>query len=121
MTIVLICGSRDWPDPDAVLRVVASLPHGTLVVHGGARGADAMADAAALACGLNTIKYPADWQAHGRAAGPIRNQRMLDEEKIDRVIAFDMGTPGTADMIRRARAAGVDVTVYRLDPVRRSA
>ena len=53
-------------------------------------------------------EYPADWQKHGRAAGPIRNQQMLDEGKPDLVVAFDGGR-GTADMIARAEKAGVRV------------
>jgi hypothetical protein len=45
----------------------------------------------------------------GKAAGSIRNQRMLDAEKhIDVVVAFPGGR-GTADMVRRARAAGIHV------------
>ena len=27
------------------------------------------------------VTYPADWDKFGRAAGPIRNQQMLDEGK----------------------------------------
>jgi hypothetical protein len=52
--------------------------------------------------------YVAQWKKHGRAAGPIRNQRMLDEGKPDLVVAFPGGR-GTADMIRRAERAGVPV------------
>lgn len=49
----------------------------------------------------------ADWDNHGRAAGPVRNARML-EWKPDIVIAF-AGGRGTADMVRRAKAAGIRV------------
>jgi hypothetical protein len=52
--------------------------------------------------------FPANWKKHGRAAGPMRNQQMLDEGKPDLVIAFPGGS-GTADMVRRAKAAGVPV------------
>ena len=50
---------------------------------------------------------PNPWEKHGKAAGPIRNQFMLEQEKPDLVIAFDGGR-GTADMMRRSRRAGVD-------------
>lgn len=49
---------------------------------------------------------------NGKAAGPIRNQRMLDEGKPDLVVAFPGGR-GTADMVRRAKAAGVPVRLNR--------
>ena len=50
----------------------------------------------------------ADWAKHGRKAGPIRNQRMIDEGRPDLVVAFPGGT-GTADMVERARVAGIRV------------
>jgi UDP-N-acetylmuramoylalanine-D-glutamate ligase len=52
--------------------------------------------------------YEADWDTHGKAAGPIRNKRMLDEGKPDLVVAFPGGR-GTANMISQARKAGVEV------------
>jgi hypothetical protein len=53
-------------------------------------------------------KYPADWRRDGSSAGHIRNQQMLDSEPIDLVVAFPGGS-GTADMVRRARAADIPV------------
>jgi hypothetical protein len=50
--------------------------------------------------------YHADWQL-GRKAGPIRNQRMLDEGRPELVIAFPGGR-GTSDMTARARAAPLE-------------
>ena len=44
----------------------------------------------------------------GLSAGPARNQRMLDEGKPDAGIAFP-GGPGTADMTRRLKEAGIPV------------
>jgi hypothetical protein len=58
--------------------------------------------------GVQTVAVMADWSI-GRKAGPIRNQRMLDEHKPDLVVAFPGGR-GTADMVRRARKSGVEVT-----------
>jgi len=52
--------------------------------------------------------FLANWRTHGKAAGPIRNQQMLDEGRPHLVVAFPGGT-GTADMVRRAKAAGVPV------------
>src|SRR5690606_30354012 len=57
--------------------------------------------------GWHVVAYPADWRRHGRAAGPIRNQEMADAG-ADLCIAFPGGR-GTADMVRRARAAGIPV------------
>lgn len=54
------------------------------------------------------IVYHADWNAHGRSAGPIRNAKMLAEGKPDLVVAFP-GGKGTAHMVGIARKAGVPV------------
>ena len=83
-------------------------PPSTVIIHGAAKGADSLASEWAA---LNEVKeevFPADWKTHGRAAGPIRNQQMLDEGKPDLVIAFPGGR-GTADMVKRARKAGIEV------------
>ena len=83
------------------------------MIAGEASGADFLAKVFALDeyGDIEAVSYkgfPADWKKHGKAAGGIRNQQMLDEGKPDLVIAFPGGT-GTADMIRRARKAGVEV------------
>jgi hypothetical protein len=79
------------------------------VITGYAKGADQWADNWACMRNVPHRNYPADWKTHGKAAGPIRNQRMIDHGQPDLVLAFPGGR-GTADMIRRARVAGVPVT-----------
>jgi hypothetical protein len=53
-------------------------------------------------------RFAADWHAHGKSAGPRRNRRMLTEIKPGMVVAFPGGR-GTADMVRAARGAHVEV------------
>lgn len=87
------------------------LPEGTLIVHGGAPGADRMAGSLALKLGLCTpIVYPADWRLYGPSAGAIRNRLMLDVEKPDLVIAFwDGESPGTRGMMEETRKRGIEL------------
>ena len=105
---VLVCGGRDFYDGALLKRtlddIVTELD--VVVIHGGARGADSLASWWASTRGFSVEIYPADWNAHGSAAGPIRNQEMIDKGKPDLVVAFP-GGKGTADMVRRAKAAGV--------------
>lgn len=107
---LLVCGGRDYSDVwrlTAVLDWVWIDSFGIVeVIHGGARGADSLAGEWAKRKGIPVRVFPADWKQHGRRAGPIRNQQMLDEGRPTVVVAFPGGT-GTADMVRRARAAGV--------------
>ena len=81
---VLVCGGRDFNNPDWLSCTLGELSRGakwTVLINGGARGADRQAQEWALANGIHVETYDADWHAHGRAAGPIRNQRMLDDGK----------------------------------------
>jgi hypothetical protein len=86
-----------------------------LLLHGGARGADAAIGRAAQQLGWASLVMPAQWQLHGRAAGPIRNRELL-EQAVARaaahsspgyqasvlVVAFPGGT-GTASLVQQAR------------------
>lgn len=108
---ILVCGGRDYDNEHrvgAILNAAVKRLGMSELIHGGARGADALADAWARRQGFPVTVFPADWKAEGRAAGPRRNQRMLDEGKPQAVIAF-AGGRGTADMIQRAKAAGIPV------------
>lgn len=92
---------------------LAAFAAGTEIVVGGARGADELASEVASALGFAVEVYHADWRRFGRRAGPIRNARMLIEGKPDLVLAFNLGTPGTEDMMRQARQAGLEVIEVR--------
>jgi hypothetical protein len=106
----LVCGGRDFCDKTFMytkLAVLLQTDWMFILVHGDAPGADTMAAEWANNIGLIVESHPADWKTHGRSAGPIRNQEMLDSG-IDGVVAFPGGN-GTADMVHRATEAGVPV------------
>lgn len=105
---VLVCGGRDFSDY-AKLQETLDKYTITEIIHGGARGADTLADAyATLYKNIPCKEYKADWTKYGKGAGFIRNQQMLDEEHPDMVIAFPGGA-GTADMVRRSKGQGYRV------------
>lgn len=114
----LICGGRDFAEGDFLERTLDGLAGvlepPTLVIGGGATGADALGMRWACRRGIPRRVFVADWAAHGRAAGAVRNQQMLDEGRPDLVVAFPGGF-GTADMVRRARNANVGVLEVRRD------
>lgn len=119
---VLVCGSRSWANYTEIYQALKGLvvmrhlenpPDRITVVHGAARGADNLADQAAEALNCPREPYPAEWDKHGRAAGPIRNEQMLDTG-VDLVLAFSTAwppTPGTANMIKIATEAKVPVVI----------
>lgn len=117
--IVLVCGGRDYNDREKLHGELNRLEQesGRLIIgliHGAARGADTLAkewmdERVAWNKRLWSAGYPADWATHGKAAGPIRNQHMLDQNPgIELVVAFPGGS-GTADMVRRAKTKGIKV------------
>lgn len=115
---VLVFGSRTWRELGVIVRVLADL-RPAVVIEGDAQGADRMAGAWARARGVVLERYPADWARDGKAAGPLRNQRMLDEGKPDRAVGFisgAVGSPwsrGSADMAACVKKAGVPYAIYR--------
>ena len=108
--IVLVTGSRN-PNETPNDRVFAALTHfsGThwieRLIFGDARGVDAAALSWATYNRVGYAMFAANWTGYGAAAGPRRNQRMVDE-KPDVCIFFPGGT-GTGDCVRRAKAARI--------------
>jgi len=109
---ILVTGSRHLEDFEYVKRVFSSITDlfgGTaalILIHGGANGADTLAAAAAKFYNWEVkAPYYPDWDKYGKAAGPIRNKKMLYEENPDIVLAFWNGTvanSGTFDMMEQA-------------------
>jgi hypothetical protein len=92
---VLVCGSREWTDKAAIKRELASLLLAEIgrddseaelvLIHGDCRGADRLAAAALWdlsrekvivesGARITILPFPADWNQHGKAAGPRRNR-----------------------------------------------
>jgi hypothetical protein len=115
----LICGSRLWIDSALIWIVIATLPPGSVIIHGCANGADKMAAKAALHFGFEIENplggypiSPGEWKLFGRGAGAQRNRLMIIEGHPDRVIAFHLGTNGTQNMIDQAREFDVPTEVW---------
>lgn len=117
---VLVTGSRDWPEERAwrigrALTVVSQHlgQRRMIVVHGACTdregrlmGADRWADEWAVRGGYEVSRHPANWKMYGRAAGPIRNQQMVDTAP-ELVLAFirnnSSGASGCLGMARKAK------------------
>lgn len=104
---VLVTGGRDYSNWQRVCIVLQALQP-SLIIHGGARGADSLAGQWAALNGVPCNVYRADWDKHSRRAGSIRNMEMLDASKPDCVVAFPGGV-GTAHMVRYADSKGCRV------------
>jgi len=82
------------------------------VIHGGAKGADTFAGDWAKSHDVPVTVYEADWSHYGKAAGPIRNNMMLDT-KPDIVILFISGqSRGTKHTLAGAQSRGIEFHVF---------
>jgi hypothetical protein len=93
-------------------------PRVVVVVHGAARGTDKLAERAARAFGMATEAHAADWEAHGKRAGFIRNAEMV-ALGADLVLAFykqGAGNKGTGHCAKLAEKAGIPVRRVTDDP-----
>jgi predicted Rossmann-fold nucleotide-binding protein len=134
--VIAAGGGRDlaWPHQRVAAELLARssgrLVH--LLLHGGARGADAAIARAAHQLGWCSMVMPAQWQQHGRAAGPIRNRELL-EQAIARAVAHSSpgsmasvlvvafpGGAGTASLVSQARRLAyrspVPIAVVEVSP-----
>jgi len=105
---IIVCGGRDFTDKEVVWGYLDKLHAVSLVITGGARGADKLADQWAEERGIARAILPANWNGEGRGAGHIRNKRMLDLMEPHFVVAFPGGR-GTQSMVKKARDYKVKV------------
>lgn len=122
---VLVCGSREWEDNELIRTVLtgmlrmhelAGVGESFTLIEGGAKGADRTARAWADDYGDYGVvveTFFADWHKEGKAAGPIRNKKMLEQGRPDLVVAFkdnfnhNLDRGGTEHMVKIAKEAGV--------------
>ena len=114
----IVTGNRTWANVEAIRAALRTLPEGSTVVHGGCpTGADAIADRLIRPMGHVPEIHPAEWHGHGPAAGPIRNQVMVDLGadvcfafgELQRMKRGKLRNTGTGDCVERCRKAGIRV------------
>jgi hypothetical protein len=108
---VLVTGGRKFYDKELVYKMLDSIHASfgiSVLIHGGATGADQLGMNWAKSRGVHPISYEALWTHLGKAAGAERNRFMLEDSRAGLVIAFP-GNEGTRDMISVAHAAKVEV------------
>lgn len=120
MTRIVVCGSRGFEDYQAFQRcmdvLLRSLDEPMELVSGHASGADRLAERYASENSIPIHIIRPDWKTYGKAAGPIRNRKMLEYTSAETpvVIAFwDGESRGTKHTIDAARSMDINVYVIR--------
>lgn len=117
MVRILITGSRNWTDKQTIRNAIDEIAYNLgwpiTIVHGHCpTGADKLADDIAKELDVPVERHPADWDKYGKAAGPRRNQEMVDLG-ADVCLAFPLpDSRGTWDAIKRAMAADITTIIY---------
>lgn len=76
-------------------------------------GADGLAEKYAAEFGYVFTPYPADWNKHGKSAGPIRNTEMSKSGAKVCIGFWDGKSKGTFDMMTKAKNKGMTVIEKR--------
>jgi len=110
---LIIAGSRGIDDYDRVADAVDASGYAPdEVVSGTARGVDTLGERWAREHGVPVRRMPADWDEHGRAAGPIRNREMAAYG--DALVAvWDEQSAGTRSMLREAYSRNLEMYLVR--------
>ena len=122
MTRIIIAGSRTFNNyrllRSKLDEIIAGISDEIEIVSGNARGADRLGERYASEHNISVALFPADWSVYGKPAGIIRNQIMVNHVSKGKalvVVFWDGESRGALDMIRRARSAGIETIVYRID------
>ena len=116
-----IVGSRSITDSEYVFSVLDFYlsrlleENEVVIVSGGAVGIDSLGAQWAELRKLKTEIYLPDWQTHGKKAGFLRNQQIIDNS--DYLIAITTGSNGTADSIKRAVKKNIPIKIIQYEKI----
>lgn len=115
---ILICGDRNWcgnSQYGSIFDAVNSMGKVEMIITGDCKGVDSLAYKVGNALNIPVLTFFANWALYGKAAGPIRNERMLKEGEPDIVLAFHdnvVKSKGTKNMVLQAICARVPVEFF---------
>ena len=111
--MVIVAGSRTATQKEALAAICAAPFTITVVVSGGARGADAAGESWARVNRLPCTVLQADWDQYGKAAGPRRNRKMAEYADAA-IVVWDGLSRGSANMIAEMNKRGKPVWVHMI-------
>lgn len=114
---VLITGSRDWGNRAVIEEALSPYSQSSSVLVSGncPSGADAIAEEIWESWGLVVERHPADWKKHGKKAGFLRNQQMVDLG-ADVCLAFRKNySRGATHCANSAMMSGIEVFWFTED------
>jgi len=110
----IIAGSRDGTTYAHLVSALSKcgwVP--SVVISGGARGADSIGEAWAAKNKIPVERFPADWERLGKRAGYLRNIQMACRAQA-LIAIWDGVSRGTENMIDIAEEKGLRIYVHRI-------
>lgn len=120
---IIVAGTRTFSDyellrnklDDFISKLKQKHPDKQVVIiTGAAKGADQLGSFYARNHNIPLKEFPADWTTYGKAAGPIRNQQMLDfalHEIPVLIVFWDGESRGTKNMMNIAKRHNVQTEI----------
>lgn len=110
----IIAGSRHLDDEELIAKAVRLSGFAVSVLLSGHGGkVDLNAEKWAAKNSIPVELYPAQWNEHGKAAGPLRNRTMVSKAAA-LIAVWDGVSRGTEDCVAEARRRGLKVYVLRV-------
>ena len=116
MNYIIVAGDRNFTDYNyfkQCLNTLFNTERPRTIISGCAKGVDTLAIRYANEYNLPLMKFPADWDTHGKAAGPIRNKQMA--QNATHLVAFlAPNSKGTRNMINQAKEHNLAIKIYNI-------
>jgi len=107
---VAVIGSRGFTDYELLTKTLKKISGITMIVSGGADGADKLGEQFADENKLDKKIFLPDWEKFGTKAGFIRNTDIINE--ADLVVAFwDGHSKGTLDSIKKSESSNKKILI----------
>lgn len=116
---IIIAGTREMDYDTAHHAIIDALEKietdgPPTIVSGRGGSVDSAGEMIAKQRGWEVRLFPADWDKHGKAAGPIRNKEMAANADA-LILVWNGRSRGSLSMLREARAAGLKVYETKID------
>jgi len=112
---VLICAGRNYADTGCCRKALDDVQRQRpirVLIHGGSQFLGGEIESWAREHGADLVRYPANWQVHGKQAERLRNLFMLNDSRPELLLALP-GGDDTEELLARARGAGIPVLYGR--------